>query len=162
MPEVTQTAVLEHDIATVWSALADFGGIYKFHPRVARSPLLGDRQGGIGARRRCEFVDGSSIEEEVVQWTEGRSLTVDIVKGSMPLHEASGRIELEPLSAGTTRISFALHYVPKYGPVGWLMNVMMMRREFGKLITSIIEGLDTHLRTGSVIDEHGEPVPAAA
>ena len=138
MAEVTQTRVLDHDIEAVWPVLADFGGIYKFHPRVARSPLTGAQTTGLGATRRCEFVDGNHIDEQIVDWTEGRSMTVDIVRGSMPLKRAQARIEVEPLRPGRTRVSFHMEYVPKFGPLGWVMNVMMMRSQFEKIVGEIL------------------------
>ncbi len=147
--------------ADVWTALADISGVHRFHPSVSRSALLGEQPQGIGARRTCEFYDGNRIEEEVVRWEEGRSMEVEITAGSMPLTRARARLELEPRLNGS-RVVMRMDYTPKWGPLGKLMDVMMMRERFRATLAGVLEGLQTHLETGAVVGEDGRPQKTAA
>lgn len=147
--------------ARAWEALANFGEVYRFHPVVERSPLLGEETGGVGARRRCEFTDGNHVIEEVVGWEEGRSMDVDIVEGSMPLSRARARIEVVPIGESSCEIHFAMDYTAKYGPLGSLMDFFMMRRMFRTMLGRVLDGLGTHLETGRVVGEDGQPALAA-
>ncbi len=154
MSSLTLTHTISAPVERVWDTLKNFGDVYKFHPRVKRSPLLGVRRGGIGAQRRCEFHDGNHIVEQVVGWDDGRSLTIEIVEGSMPLRRAGGRISLQPHGAETI-VVFSFEYEPKFGLLGKVMDVMMMRGQFRKMLGEVLDGLETHLRTGAVVGPDG-------
>lgn len=157
---------VEHTVhaaqARVWAALADFGGIYRFHPRVERSPLLSEQAQGVGAQRRCEFHDGNQVVERVSAIEQGRSITIDIVEGSMPLARARAKISLEPIDAQRTSVVFDMDYDPKFGWLGKAMDRVMMRAQFKKILGEVLEGLDTHLATGAVIGPDGRAIGAAA
>jgi len=142
--------------ARVWAAFADFGGIHKFHPFVETSPMLSQNASGLGAERRCEFYDGNSVCERVVGVEEGTSMTIDIYEGSMPLERAEARIHLEPADGGT-RVRFVMDYTVKWGPIGALMDVMMMRRKMRGMLGKVLAGLETHLETGAAIGQGGLP-----
>lgn len=146
MSIVTVTRTLPVDVRSTWAALADFGGIHRFHPYVDRSPLLNDTARGEGAERRCEFSDGNHICERVIQWDEGKSMTVDIYDGSMPLARAQGSFTVTPTDSGTgSLVSFTMDYKPKMGPLGAVMDALMMRRKFRKMMNEILEGLESFL-----------------
>jgi uncharacterized protein YndB with AHSA1/START domain len=162
MSQLTVTKTINAPIDTVWPALADFGGIHRFHPGVKNSYLLNDKEGGVGAQRVCEFYDGNSITEEVSGWEDGCHMTVDITKGSLPIRDAAGTIEVTANGEGTTRIDFTVRYEPKFGPLGKVMDVVMMRPNFRKLLGQVIDGLETHVQTGALIGKDGEPITATA
>lgn len=155
MRTVLATRTIDLEQTQLWNILDDFGGIYRFHPAVERSPLLGRQRSGLGARRRCEFYDGSQVVEEIIDYQPGQQLTVDIVEGSLPLEQAQGTIALAPLQDGGTEVSFRIDYKPKYGPLGAVMDALVMRRSFRKLLARVLEGLETHARTGAVIGKDG-------
>ncbi len=146
MSTVTVTRTIPVDTRTVWAALADFGGIHRFHPYLESSPILNGKARGEGAERRCEFKDGNHICERVVEWKEGESMTVDIYEGSMPLARAQGTLAVVPESSGTeATVTFTMDYTPKMGPLGALMDVLMMRRKFTGMMEEILAGLESFL-----------------
>jgi hypothetical protein len=161
MTHVTVERTVNLPSEQIWPILADFGGAYKFHPLVAHSPLIGDRTTGLGAQRRCEFYDGNHVTEEIVSWDEGRSMVVEITEGSMPLNCATAKIELSPAGPGKTTLLFSMNYEPKFGPLGWVMDKLMLKRSFTSLIGQVIEGVETHGRTGALIGEGGKVIEQA-
>jgi len=52
-----------------------------------------------------------------------------------------------------------MEFTPRFGPVGWLMAVMMMKPKFRHILGKVIDGLEVHVQTGEVV---GERRPDAA
>jgi len=152
MTIITVTRSLPSTPAQVWEVLRDIAGIENFHPVVQSSPLnAGSGPDGLGASRTCTFYDGNHVVEEVVGWDEGRSMTIEIVDGSMPIQPgARAHIEVTPEGTGT-QVAFTMDYTVKFGPLGAVMNVLMMKRQFAKVIDGLLAGLDVHVRTGERI-----------
>ncbi len=155
MTTVATTKEIAAPASSIWSVLADFGGVHRYHPRVAKSPLLSDENSGVGAKRRCEFYDDTSIVEEVTSWDEGRGFTVELSEISMPLKNVTARIGVEERGADRAAVTIEMTYTPKFGPVGWLMDRMMIRRMMPKMFASVLRGLEDHVRTGQEIGEDG-------
>ena len=145
-----------------WAAIDDFGGIANFHPQVKSSPIINDIASGQGASRACHFYNGSSIKETITDYRPERGYTVQIIDmGSLPLKHAVGYIDAEPVGTNKTKVSFKMQFVPKFGPVGWLMAKLMMKPQFEKVLGQVIDGLGRHVQTGRVVGEKGVLVAAA-
>lgn len=153
MAVITVQRVVNRPLAEVWDALADFGGIYKFHPVVASSPVKeGTPDRGVGSERVCTFYDGNSIDERVTAYTDKQSMTVEIVRASMPLNSAVARFDVAPAPQGTS-VTMTMDFEPKYGPIGWLMAELAMKPQFTKILNNLLLGLEEHLETGAIIDQ---------
>ena len=59
-------------VASVWEVLADIGSIADWNPGVVRLYVTGDRAGEVGAARHCDLGGKNYLDEEVVEWDEGR------------------------------------------------------------------------------------------
>ena len=163
MHTVSATRTIHAPVGTVWSTIDDFGNVYRFHPDLEHSESITDVATGIGAQRRCDFYNGSVIREEVVESDpEQRHVTNVFDLGSFPLKKMLGGFDLEPIDEDSTEVTFTMSFVPKYGPVGWLMAKMMMKSKFRDLSEDILAGLDTHLQTGAIVDQDGNPETAKA
>jgi uncharacterized protein YndB with AHSA1/START domain len=156
MTIISATREISAPASIVWGAIADIGGIHKWHPKVQQSPLLSANSQGIGASRRCEFYDNTSVVEEVIAWVEGESLTMELSEMSMPLNKAHATLRVTPKSASAAEISMEMDYAVKYGPLGWVMDAVMMRRMMGQMFDLILSGLDHHLTTGDLVSEQFE------
>lgn len=85
----------------VCSVLDDFGGIERYAPTIKRSPVLTDKTTGLGAKRRCEFYAGGSLIEEIVDYRDGRSLTVELSEHGMPVKSMVTTMAVESVDADT-------------------------------------------------------------
>lgn len=134
----------------VWRRVADLGGIVAFHPGLSGSHLVGEQAEGPGARRRCELKGGRGhIDEEVVEWTDQERLALAITggKGLPPFARAEGRFALRDGANGGTVVDFALDYALRYGWLGRLMDVALVRREFDKTVRGVLRGLKRRVET---------------
>ena len=137
----------------VWNILADFGGVYRYSPGVRSSHSTSQVNGGVGATRHCDLLPAGSVEERIVEWTEGQSYTLEIYegKGTPPFKHAVATLKLKP-EAGGTRVFASLDYSLKYGPVGAVMDKVMVQRFLDKGFQGLLSGLKHHAETGEEVE----------
>lgn len=153
MTTITRQVTIDAPAAEVWALLADFGNIYRFNPTVRTSHSTNELH-GVGAARHCDLGRGSSIEEVIAEWTEGVSMTVHIVGGTKtpPFKgHPEARLFVEPLGDRST-VSGSLSYELKGGPLGRLMDAVMVRSRFETAWTGVLAGLKKHAESGTEID----------
>lgn len=162
MGNVTESRTIKHPIVTVWTALADIKGIHKFHPEVVRSELVkGSANSGVGADRRCDFANKRHVIEHVDAWEAQQRLVISIVGGDMPVKSARATISVRAAGPTATETVFQMVYVPAMGPLGAVMDALVMKRQFGKMIRQLLEGLEIHLTTGDIIGRGLKTTPPA-
>lgn len=157
MSKISKTLSIQARHDRVWEALADYQNIHRFHPSVETVDQLSSEDRGVGAVRRCNFYDGTSIVEQITDWQEGRSLTVELSEFNFPFKAAKARISARPDGDDRTEVTFEMEIAPKYGPLGWLMTNVMMRPMMKGMFGKILAGLELHARTGELVGKDGAP-----
>lgn len=127
----------------VWALLSDFAHIDFFNPNLLSSHLMpGSPPRGIGTVRQCNLKDGKNyIRERVTAWDEGKSYAIDIYEGTMPVKDAYTTLGLEPSMGGGSRLYMDFHYTPKFGPLGFVMDKVMLNRMMRGMLIKLLEGL---------------------
>lgn len=168
MTKITREVWIDAPKDQVWEVLADFGNIYRFNPTVPNSHSTSEQTSGLGATRHCDFGgSGSSIEERIIEWKEGESMTIDIYEGvkTPPFKTAGATLSVKENKGGTL-VSGTMAYELKFGPVGGLMDSMMVRSQFEKAWTGVLAGLKSYVETGEQVESpkglNFEPVVALA
>ncbi|MEN8132780.1 MAG: SRPBCC family protein [Pseudomonadota bacterium] len=155
MHSVTVTREMNSDASVVWKVLDDFSSVYKYNPGVKSSNLVGQKSTGIGAQRVCNFYDGTSLNETITSYVPNKGYTIELSDFALPLNEATSHFELESLGEDRCMLSITLKFVPKFGPLGWLMAKVMMRPMLKKALTGVTKGLDDHIDTGQLVGKGG-------
>ena len=138
----------------VWDVIANLGEIVKFHPNVIKSYYVSDKKQGIGAARVCELGPNASVNETAIAWKEGESYTLDVqfIKGQKPpVHSFHGTMTVREKGSGTIT-AMAVEYAPKFGPLGKIIDVIVMRPQINKLLPVVLKGLKRHIETGESVD----------
>ncbi|KJD31196.1 hypothetical protein PW52_16775 [Tamlana sedimentorum] len=132
----------------VWKVLSLIGEIEKFHPLVKKSEAISHIKSGLGAKRHCELLPMGQMEEEVVEWREGKSFVLEVVGGKMlpPYRFMKGRIDLVELDE-KTKVTFLFSYQLKYGILGRMMNALVIRPQFKKAPPKYVNGLKEYVET---------------
>ena len=132
----------------VWQVLSLIGEIEKFHPLVKKSCAITNAKSGLGAKRHCELLPMGQMEEEVVEWNEGKSFVLEVIGGKMlpPYCFMKGKIDLVE-SNEKTKVTFSFSYQLKYGMLGDLMNAMLIRPQFKKAPPKYVSGLKEYVET---------------
>lgn len=148
MSRITGEIRIKADIKKVWEAIADLGGIQQYHPAVTKSYYLEGKREGVGAARHCDFKGGSGIDETVIDWREGKEFTLKLHNGKKmpPFKNAIGRQSVRA-DGDETIVGLTLEYDLKYGPIGALMDFMMVRGQFEKMVPAMLSGLKKHVES---------------
>lgn len=160
MHNITVTREMNNNVETVWKVLDDYGSVYKYNPGVETSEILGEKKTGLGARRVCNFYDGSSLKETIIKYVPNRGYSFKLSDYSLPLKRATSHFQLEPLSNGKSMLSVTIELEPKFGPVGWLMVKLLMRPMLTKALNGLTKGLDDYMTSGQLVGESGELLAA--
>jgi ligand-binding SRPBCC domain-containing protein len=138
----------------VWNAIAKFGDICHASPGVLKSHVTSEQQSGVGATRHCDFaMMGATAEERVVEWTEGKSLSVEVYElKKMPGVETMRADFKVRTENGKTILRGVLSYSMKNGLFD-AMNAMVMKRMNTKLWNSVMAGHKKYIETGERVFE---------
>lgn len=139
----------------VWEILANLGDVARFHPFVTRSYYhAGSRLEGVGASRVCEFGPDMAVRETAREWRQGESyiLGIEVLKGMKPpIRDFQGHLSVREAAGGcVARIE--MRYEPTLGPLGWIMDRLMIRPRYAKMLPGIAAGLKHYAETGETMD----------
>jgi hypothetical protein len=117
-----------------------------WNPGVQESHLTSDLDSCLGATRHCDLGGRNYLDEEVVEFVSGEALTMRITNTNLPFQHADIRFRLEP-EGKATRVSVSPEYRMKFGPLGGLMDRVMVRRTYQKGMRSLLRGLKEHVES---------------
>ena len=141
----------------VWEVLADLGSIYKWNPGVSHS--TSESTQGEGATRHCDLQNPSGyLEERATNWREGEGFTIDIYESNFPIKRNLVQFSVEANGNGTI-VKVAPDYQFKFGPIGSLLDRLILGRQLRKGMANLLAGLKYHVETGEVV---GDKVPTAS
>lgn len=138
----------------VWAAIADFGNVANLSPGIKKSYLTSEATSGVGATRHCDLaLYGATLEERIVEWTEGESFRIDIYNSKrLPLIKTSGGSLLVQEHEGGALLTGSLHTSLKYSFVGNLLYPIVLRKQLTKEWKIFLAGVKKHIETGDLID----------
>lgn len=163
MHEIMVTREIPTSKERIWKVLDDFGAISTYHPQVERSPITNGVTSGKGARRTCYFQGGGSCDEEITAYRPGTGYTFAVSNFvSFPVARAVADFDISQVAHGTSRVTFRMRFIPKFGPMGWVMAKLMMKAQFRKIMGQILKGLEDQVLAGQVVQPDGSLASNAA
>lgn len=127
----------------IWALLGDLEAVQRYNPGVRRSAIEGAQRTGVGACRSCELVPKGRVVERVTHWEEGRAVGLELAEHEWPVHFMRWVTRIEPDDRGT-RITQALEYQVKFGPIGWVLDRMVMKRKLTATLDAVFASLVRH------------------
>jgi hypothetical protein len=112
----------------VWALLSDLEAVQRYNPTVRAASVEGAQRTGVGARRACDLVPKGRVVEKVTHWEDGRALGLEVAESDWPIHFMRWVTRVEA-HAGATRITQDLEYEVKFGPLGWLLDTLVMKKK---------------------------------
>lgn len=131
--------------------LDDFGGVADFNPAVNSATIVAGPDTGEGATRECVLDEGGRITETIVEYEPGASFTIEFADlGDMDAFVKEFVTEWSVAELDDSRSTVILEgrYVPKYGPVGWVMAKVVMNSMIEELYEEALEGLAEYVEGG--------------
>lgn len=137
----------------VWAVLADWGHVDKWHFSVENSPVMNEKAFGLGAKRTCNFYDGTSVVEEIIEYQEGKSFIVAISEFSMPLKSMIAGTKVTVIDENSCDITIDMNFVVKGGPLGWLMGLILVKPMMKNVTKKLLNGLAYHAATEKLVTD---------
>lgn len=136
----------------VWSIISDLGGVQNFHPGVKKSYYTSEHKEGLNASRVCELIPMGRVEESATEWQDGESFVLKVIplEKAPPFAEAFGRMSVRHNGTGTIA-SLEVEYSLKYGLIGRLMDSLMIKKQFNKVVPAVLDGLKHYTETGEEV-----------
>jgi ligand-binding SRPBCC domain-containing protein len=124
----------------VWSVLASLDTLAKYDPGVARSEIVSAVKEGPGAARRCDLKPGGWFNERVADWRPNEALSFELYECTLPVQRLRHSYALVSEGGGTV-VRQRMEYELKFGPVGKLLDALMVRRKWTAGIKGFLSGL---------------------
>ncbi len=151
MSQLTRQVKIDAPKEKTWEALADFGAVANWAPTVTESHATTEAKRGVGSIRRCDHVRMGILEEEIVTWEEGSSLSYDLIKGlPMPMKSLNNTWAVSAEGDGSL-VTLTMNFEMKFGPLGALMAALAVRRAMLKEMGINLAGLKQYVETGEVV-----------
>jgi hypothetical protein len=127
----------------VWALLADLEAVQRYNPTVRSATIEGNQRAGVGAMRACELAPTGRVVERVTTWEDERALGLEVAESTWPIHFMRWVTHIEPDGSGT-RITQDLEYKVKFGPLGWLLDRLVMKKKLTAAIDEVFASLVRH------------------
>ncbi len=138
----------------MWSIVSDFANIHKVHPIVKSVDQLSPEPRGEGEKRRCNFVDGGNAAEETRNWNkDGKSYTITLVEGSLPIKSMNADFKVEDLRNGRSKATGEINIKPKLGFVSEILAHLVLKPKFGSIVRKLFSGFGYYAKTGEQVNE---------
>ena len=124
----------------VWSVLGTLDALHRYDPGVKKSELLAGPKDGVGASRRCDLAPGGWFRERVTEWQPHDSMAFELFECTLPVRRLKHRYTLTAAEGGTL-VKQTMEYELKFGPLGWLMDTLMVRRKWNEGVRGFFAGL---------------------
>jgi hypothetical protein len=137
---------LQHEIRAncaperVWALLSDLEAVRHYNPTVRAASVKGSRRTGIGAERVCDLEPKGRVVERVTHWEEGRAVGLEVAESDWPIRFMRWVTRVEPADKGSL-ITQKLEYAVKFGPAGWLLDRLVMRRKLSDTLDVVFANL---------------------
>ena len=116
--------------------------LHEYDPVVTRSAVVGEQRDGLGAQRRCDARQGRYFVETVTEWDQPNRLQFTIIDCNLPTRDLTHTYTLEAIPSGT-RVTQVMRYDTRFGPLGAILNRVMIRRKTDQGIKGFLAGLNT-------------------
>jgi hypothetical protein len=133
----------------VWAVLSDLEAVQHYNPTVRSVAVRGSRRGGVGAERVCELRPKGRVVERVTHWEEGRAVGLEVAESDWPLRFMRWVTRIEPRHGGTF-ITQELEYALGLGPLGWVLDALVMKRKLSATLDDVFVRLARRAEAASV------------
>ena len=127
----------------VWAVLSDLEAVKHYNPTVVSASVRGSRRTGVGAERVCDLRPKGRVVERVTHWEDGKAVGLEVAESDWPIHFMRWITRLQPEGEGT-RVEQDLEYQVKLGPLGWLLDRLVMKRKLKTTLDAVFAELVKH------------------
>jgi uncharacterized protein YndB with AHSA1/START domain len=127
----------------VWETLADLEGVSAWNPDIDAAECISEQRTGLGARRRCYMHPSGWLIESISEW-EPEEVIAFTIDNAPPFKTGLGRFILTEENEGT-RLQASFDYEVRYGPLGPVIDRLIVHRQLSSAWNEGIDGLRRHV-----------------
>lgn len=135
-------------IEKVWRVVGDLLAVQHYNQMVDSVRCISERTEGVGAARRCELKPKGWVEERIWDWDPPNAIGLEVAVSEWPLVSMKWRTELQK-DGNATVVHQEMNYKLKFGPLGALMDGLIMRRKLNKSIGDVFENLKRYVEASA-------------
>jgi uncharacterized membrane protein len=139
--------------AKVWDGLRDLTRAPFYVPGLTGVEILTERREGVGASRRVFQAKGQPLDETVESWDAGYGFLIRLHNGDRPpapFKEAWFDYRIADGPGGTTIFRPSLRYGMPWGPLGAMLNALVIRRFALGNVRQVAVNFKRHYETGEI------------
>lgn len=144
MSHVERVIDIDASPTEVWATVADLDFVGDWNPNVI-SATTSDGPFGLGTTRSCEFTPSGRIDEVVSAWEPERLLEFEVGRHG-GIRGARMGIKLKPADS-VTQVTAIADYELAFGPLGPVMDRLMVQRQLGRMLQRSLDGLKQHVES---------------
>ena len=147
MATIHNEITVNASIDKVWTMLTEVELLDQFDPTVKKSTALTQEKSGLGAKRKVHMLDGKNwFEEKVTVFKPNEALTYQLTDCSFPIKGLKHSYSFEEIG-NQTKVKQVMEYTVKFGLLGKLLDVMMIRKQSDSGIKKFFTGLKSYTET---------------
>jgi ligand-binding SRPBCC domain-containing protein len=131
----------------VWSALASLEVLDRYDPGVAKAEIVSQTREGPGSARRCDLRPGGWFKERISEWRPHEALAFELYECTLPVRRLRHSYRLVPDGSGTV-VQQRMEYQLRFGPVGKLLDAVVVKRKWIAGIKGFFAGLKRYVEAG--------------
>jgi len=139
--------------AQVWEKLRDLTLAPFYVPGLTGVEILTEKREGVGASRRVFQAKGQPMDETVESWDDGYGFLIRLHVGDKPpapFKQAWFDYRIADGPNGTTLFTPSLRYAMPWGPVGALLNALVVKNFAAGNVRKVAENFKGYYETGKV------------
>lgn len=142
MSHVSREIEIDASPTDVWAVVADLDFVSGWNPNVVAAQCS-DGPYAVGTTRTCELSPSGHIDEVVTAWEPERLVEFEVGRHG-GIRRARMAIELAPRGPAT-QVTASAHYELAFGPLGPVMDRLMVQRQLGRMLAGSLDGLKQHV-----------------
>lgn len=143
MEPMRTDTVIEAPRHLAWEALADLEGVSRWNPAIDAAECISDERRGLGARRRCRMHPSGWMIESITEW-QPEQIIAFTIENAPPIETGLARFVLSDDRAGT-RLQATFNYEIRFGPLGPIIDRLVVHHQLSSAWNNGIDGLRQHL-----------------
>jgi len=128
----------------VWSVLAALDALERYDPGIKNSEIVSPQKDGLGSARRCDLAPGGWFKERVSEWRPNEALAFELFECTLPVRKLEHRYVIAPEGDGTL-VRQRMEYELKFGPLGKLLDAVMVRKKWDAGVKGFFAGLKRYV-----------------
>jgi uncharacterized membrane protein len=146
--------------ARVWDGLRNLSRAPLYVPNLTGVEFTTAQHEGVGTSRRVFQTNGKSLDETVVKWDDGFGFTLRLHDGDKPpapFKQGWFDYRIADAPDGGTLFKPSLTYEMPWGPVGKLLDLLMVNRFARASTRQVAENFKRYYETGEITNPAYKP-----